>query len=140
MPDLPHYARDASRGGARGLYRGDLGTRIVDHVLENGRVVDAARPRGVPRHLAPADSHDLRGHELFVSNPPPSSGGVLIGYALALLDRLDVSGPAGSAESIQSLVEVMREATAHGRAASPATSIAAAWRVACLRTNRFGRR
>ncbi len=36
----------------------------------------------------------FRGHE-FVSNPPPSSGGVLIGYGLALLDRLGPGGPAG---------------------------------------------
>jgi len=42
-----------------------------------------------------------RGHEV-VSNPPPSSGGVLIGYGLALLERL------GGEESA-ALVEVMRE-------------------------------
>ena len=35
-----------------------------------------------------------RGHEL-VSNPPPSSGGVLIAYALRLLDRLGPGGAAG---------------------------------------------
>ena len=51
-----------------------------------------------------------RGHE-FVSNPPPSSGGILIGYGLALLERLGAGGPPGSAEAIARLVEVMREQT-----------------------------
>src|SRR5205085_6791544 len=45
---------------------------------------------------------------VFESNPPPSSGGVLIGYGLMLLDRVE-NGPPGSAEAITALVEVMRE-------------------------------
>ena len=45
----------------------------------------------------------------FLSNPPPSSGGVLIAYGLALLDRLGLGGPAGSAAAAARLVEVMRE-------------------------------
>ncbi len=51
-----------------------------------------------------------RGHE-FVSNPPPSSGGILIGYGLRLLDRLGTGGPAGSADALAQLAEVMRETT-----------------------------
>ncbi len=49
----------------------------------------------------------FRGHEV-LSNPPPSSGGVLIAYGLALFDRLPAAGP-GSAEAVASLAEVMRE-------------------------------
>jgi gamma-glutamyltranspeptidase/glutathione hydrolase len=45
----------------------------------------------------------------FVSNPPPSSGGILIGYGLSLLDRLGARGSPGSAEAIEPLVEIMRE-------------------------------
>jgi gamma-glutamyltranspeptidase/glutathione hydrolase len=48
-----------------------------------------------------------RGHEV-LSNPPPSAGGVLIAYGLALLDRLP-RRPAGSAEAIATLADVMRE-------------------------------
>ena len=51
---------------------------------------------------------DFRGHR-FLSNPPPSSGGVLIGYGLCLLDRLALGGRAGSADAISTLAEVMRE-------------------------------
>jgi gamma-glutamyltranspeptidase/glutathione hydrolase len=50
------------------------------------------------------------GHE-FVSNPPPSSGGVLIAFALRILDRLGSPGPPGSAPALAALTEVMREAT-----------------------------
>ena len=49
------------------------------------------------------------GHEV-ISNPPPSSGGVLIAYGLALLDRVARGGP-GTAEALASLTEVMREQT-----------------------------
>jgi gamma-glutamyltranspeptidase / glutathione hydrolase len=50
-----------------------------------------------------------RGHEV-ISNPPPSSGGILIAYGLALLERTGRGAP-GSADAISSLVEVMREQT-----------------------------
>ena len=50
------------------------------------------------------------GHEV-ISNPPPSSGGILIAYGLALLARAGRRRQPGSAESIASLVEVMREQT-----------------------------
>jgi gamma-glutamyltranspeptidase/glutathione hydrolase len=48
---------------------------------------------------------------VFLSNPPPSSGGVLIGYALRLLDSLGGDPPAGSAEAMAAAVEAMREQT-----------------------------
>ena len=50
----------------------------------------------------------LRGH-VFESNPPPSSGGVLIAYGLRLLDGLGLGGRPGSAGAVEILVEVMRE-------------------------------
>jgi gamma-glutamyltranspeptidase / glutathione hydrolase len=51
----------------------------------------------------------FRGYEV-VSNPPPSSGGILIAYGLVLLEHSSHGGP-GSAEAIASLAEVMREQT-----------------------------
>jgi gamma-glutamyltranspeptidase / glutathione hydrolase len=108
MPDLAQTLETLAEGGASELYRGELGSRIAEHVLENGGTLtrqDLADYRVIWRR--PIRTAFER--ELFVSNPPPSSGGVLIGYALALLDRLGANGPAGSAESIQALVAVMRE-------------------------------
>jgi gamma-glutamyltranspeptidase / glutathione hydrolase len=116
MPDLSRTLEALAEGGARELYDGDLGSRVVDHVLRNGGALtrrDLAEYRVIWRRPIRA----VFERELFVSNPPPSSGGVLIGYALALLDRLGTSGPAGSAESIRAVVEVMRE-TARARQGS----------------------
>jgi gamma-glutamyltranspeptidase/glutathione hydrolase len=50
-----------------------------------------------------------RGHELR-SNPPPSSGGVLIAYGLQHLESRD-GGPPGSAAAIEALAETMRVQT-----------------------------
>ena len=62
--------------------------------------------------LAGADAADVGylGHE-FISNPPPSSGGLLIGYGLRLLDRIGTAGPPGSAAAVAQIAEVMRETT-----------------------------
>ena len=78
------------------------------HLREQGGAVtsaDLAAYRVVRRRPMRAR---FRGHE-FVSNPPPSSGGVLIGYGLRLLDALGPVAPAGSADAIARLAEVMRE-------------------------------
>jgi gamma-glutamyltranspeptidase/glutathione hydrolase len=45
-----------------------------------------------------------------LSNPPPSSGGILIAYGLALLERIG-AGERGSAKAIRALAQVMREQT-----------------------------
>jgi gamma-glutamyltranspeptidase/glutathione hydrolase len=45
-----------------------------------------------------------------ISNPPPSSGGILIAYGLALLERLGAR-TAGTAEAIAALADVMAEQT-----------------------------
>jgi gamma-glutamyltranspeptidase/glutathione hydrolase len=45
-----------------------------------------------------------------ISNPPPSSGGILIAYGLALLERIG-AGERRSAGAIRALAEVMREQT-----------------------------
>src|SRR5207248_202683 len=63
--------------GAGELYRGDLAAAIAAYSQENGGDVtrdDLATYRVITRRPVRAP---FRGHE-FVSNPPPSSGGVLI--------------------------------------------------------------
>jgi gamma-glutamyltranspeptidase/glutathione hydrolase len=51
---------------------------------------------------------EYRGHE-FASNPPPSSGGILIGHALRLLERLGTDGGPGTAGAMAALAGAMRE-------------------------------
>ena len=46
---------------------------------------------------------------LLFTNPPPSSGGLLIGFALKLLERIDASGTAiDCASGLTQLASVMR--------------------------------
>jgi gamma-glutamyltranspeptidase/glutathione hydrolase len=108
MPDLAETLEALAAGGARELYRGELGRTITEYLRAHGGAVtrrDLAEYRVIWRRPVRAG---FEGHT-FVSNPPPSSGGILIGYSLALLDRLAANGGPGSAEAICSLVEVMRE-------------------------------
>jgi gamma-glutamyltranspeptidase/glutathione hydrolase len=94
----------AERGAAE-LYRGALARRVADHVQAGGGCItlqDLEAYRVVRRR--PVETA-FRGHD-YLSNPPPSAGGVLIAYGLGLLD--DVGAP-GSAEAIDALARVMRE-------------------------------
>ncbi len=108
LDDLGTTLEVLARKGSAAIYGGSLGRQIVGHMRAAGgtiTVADLAAYRVIRRRPVRAR---FRGHE-FVSNPPPSSGGVLIGYGLRLLDALGPSGPAGSARAMAALVEVMRE-------------------------------
>jgi gamma-glutamyltranspeptidase/glutathione hydrolase len=108
LGDLGTTLEQLAAEGAGAIYGGDLGRKIVRHLRDQGGVVtaaDLAAYRVVRRRPVRAR---FRGDD-FVSNPPPSSGGVLIGYGLRLLDALGPGAPAGSADAIARLAEVMRE-------------------------------
>ena len=108
MHDLGETLELLAEGGARELYEGDLARQLVRSLADDGGLItreDLAEYRVIWRRPIRAS---YEGRE-FVSNPPPSSGGVLVGYALSLLDRLRVEGRQGTAEAIEPLVEVMRE-------------------------------
>jgi gamma-glutamyltranspeptidase / glutathione hydrolase len=108
LPELADTLDRLARGGPDQLYRGTLGREVCDFLRAHGGLVgprDLAEYRVIWRRPIRVS---FIGHE-FVSNPPPSSGGILIGYGLRLLDSLGRNGPVGSAEAIALLVEVMRE-------------------------------
>jgi gamma-glutamyltranspeptidase/glutathione hydrolase len=109
MPDLADTLEAIGRRGAAAFYTGERAHAIVAAVRDGGGALtqrDLSSYRVVWRRPV---SVSFRGHDV-VSNPPPSSGGVLIAYGLALLQRLD-DAPAGTAREIAALVEVMREQT-----------------------------
>jgi len=77
--------------GAEPFYRGEIAAALSDWVLERGGTLgreDLEAYRPVWREPVPVR---FRGREI-LTNPPPSSGGVLIAYALALLERLGDTG------------------------------------------------
>jgi len=108
MSDLAGALERLAEGGAPELYGGELGRAVVRHVQEGGGLItdgDLATYRVIWRRPLRVPYEG----DSFVSNPPPSSGGILIGYGLTLLDRLPANGDAGTAEAISDLVEVMAE-------------------------------
>jgi gamma-glutamyltranspeptidase/glutathione hydrolase len=110
MPDLATTLELLAEEGADAFYCGELAGRMVEALRERGGRLtkeDLAAYRVIRRRPVRAA---YRGHVL-VSNPPPSSGGILIALALSLLDKLGPGGALGSAEAIARLAEVAREAT-----------------------------
>jgi gamma-glutamyltranspeptidase/glutathione hydrolase len=109
MGDLARTLEQLADKGADDLYRGELARELSGHLRKGGGEItlrDLREYRVIQRRPVRVP---FLGHE-FVSNPPPSTGGVLIGLALRLLDRLGgVAGPPGSAEAMAQLVEIMRE-------------------------------
>ncbi len=91
---LPELADLLDRLGSEGpdfLYSGDVAAAVSDWVLERGGLLtraDLASYEVVERTPARAG---FRGREV-LTNPPPSSGGILIADALELLERIDLPG------------------------------------------------
>jgi gamma-glutamyltranspeptidase/glutathione hydrolase len=107
LPELAETFEAIAGDGAAALYRGERAHAIVATVRDGGgdlTLDDLAAFRVVWRRPVRAR---FGGHEV-LSNPPPSSGGVLVAYGLALLDRLP-EAPFGSAEAVAAVAEVMRE-------------------------------
>jgi gamma-glutamyltranspeptidase / glutathione hydrolase len=79
--------------GAEPFYRGEVGAALSGHVVEGGGTLgagDLATYEAIERQPIRAA---FRGTEV-LTNPPPSSGGILIAYCLGLLERLgERSGP-----------------------------------------------
>jgi gamma-glutamyltranspeptidase / glutathione hydrolase len=93
---FPELAEALERYGAEGpepFYRGEVAAAISDFVVGNGGLVgpgDLASYEAIERK--PIDT-PFRGTEV-LTNPPPSSGGILIAYTLGLLERFGPrSGP-----------------------------------------------
>lgn len=110
MRDLAGTLEVIAERGAAAIYAGPLARAIVDCVRNQvGSLTldDLAAYRVIWRNPVEAP---FAGHR-FQSNPPPSSGGVLLAYALRILDRAGLGGGPGTAGAIERLVEVMREQT-----------------------------
>jgi gamma-glutamyltranspeptidase/glutathione hydrolase len=106
-PDLAETLEELGRSGAAALYRGERAAAIVSTVAAGGGELtsaDLAAYRVVWRRPVEVSYAGHRVH----SNPPPSAGGILIAYALALLSGQPLERP-GSAAALVQLIEAMRE-------------------------------
>src|SRR5215218_9935610 len=88
LPELGDLLERLGEEGPGFLYSGDVAAAVSAWVLERGGLLtrdDLASYEVIER--APARVR-YRGREV-VTNPPPSSGGILIADALGILERLD---------------------------------------------------
>ncbi|MGH2979449.1 MAG: gamma-glutamyltransferase family protein [Solirubrobacterales bacterium] len=109
FPDLADALERLATEGPGWLYGGEVGERISDWVHEQGGMLspeDFAAYEVVERRPVEAA---YRGRHV-LTNPPPSSGGVLIAFALDLLERLGDPAPFDDPDALQLFLEVMAEA------------------------------
>lgn len=93
FPELAEALERYGDEGAESFRRGEVAAALSEYVVEHGGTLgpgDLAAYEPIER--APIRA-PFRGTEV-LTNPPPSSGGILIAYCLGLLERLGVrSGP-----------------------------------------------
>ena len=91
-PEMSDALERFAAEGAEPFYRGDIAERVCDWVRERGGTLgmdDMAAYEPIERRPVEAS---FRGYDV-LTNPPPSSGGILIAYSLGVLERLgDRSG------------------------------------------------
>ncbi len=107
QPDLAATLEALAAEGPDLFYRGELGHRLVaDCRALGGQITDAdlAEYEVVRRPPLERRYRDAR----ILTNPPPSSGGILIAFALGLLEHVDFAGRGpGSADHLGALAKVM---------------------------------
>jgi gamma-glutamyltranspeptidase / glutathione hydrolase len=107
----PALAASLERLGAEGaepFYEGDIAAAICDRVCTLGGTLtraDLAQYRTVPREPVHVS---YRGRDVLL-NPPPSAGGTLIAYALALLER--TPGPPDAVALVAAMERAQAERT-----------------------------
>ena len=102
MPDVGDLIERLGAEGPSFLYEGDCAAAVADWVCERGGTLtreDLASYRVIERRPAKAR---YQGREI-LTNPPPSSGGILIAYSLNLMERL----APGPDDRLRTLVKVM---------------------------------
>jgi gamma-glutamyltranspeptidase / glutathione hydrolase len=105
FPELAETLRRFGGEGPDPLYRGDIGDAITAKVEGEGGTVGTADMDRYETAVREPVNVGFAGCEI-LTNPPPSSGGVLIAYALELLTRAGAIGP----ESVVSAMERAQEA------------------------------
>jgi len=97
--------------GTAPFYTGEVAAAVADWVGERGGTLsraDLAAYEAIPRRPVRVD---YRGREV-LTNPPPSAGGTLLAYALALLEReTTTSSPPGAVELARAMERMQSERT-----------------------------
>ena len=127
MPDLAEALEALAREGERLFYEGEIGQSLVRLCAEHGGQLTGADLRDYRTHVRAPLRHRYRDARLF-TNPPPSSGGLLIVFAQELLATLELPDRGfGSPDHLTHLARVMELTNqARGERALDASLLAAA--------------
>jgi gamma-glutamyltranspeptidase/glutathione hydrolase len=109
FPDLADALERFAEQGPASIYEGDGAAKICDWVTERGGALsreDLSAYEVIERRPVEAP---YRGRQV-LTNPPPSSGGILISYALDLLERSGEPLPLDDPNGLALIAEVMNEA------------------------------
>lgn len=111
-PDLARVLVRIAEKGPAGFYEGETAKLVASEMREGGGIVteqDLASYKPIWR--TPVEM-DYRGSHVFAM-PPPSSGGLVLAYALGVLSGFDLQKSGfGSADSIHLVAETSRRAFA----------------------------
>jgi gamma-glutamyltranspeptidase/glutathione hydrolase len=93
FPELAEALERFAAEGAEPFYRGEVARALSDCVLDHGGTLSATDLREYEAIERRPIEVPYRGTRV-LTNPPPSAGGILIAFALGLLERLgERSGP-----------------------------------------------
>src|SRR5919202_2360921 len=107
-PELGDALERLARDGPAPFYSGDVADALVAWVAERGGALTHADLAAyAPVERAPVRAR-FRDRDV-ASNPPPSAGGILLAYALALLDR--APAPPAPAALVDAIRRAQRERT-----------------------------
>ncbi|RKZ37551.1 MAG: gamma-glutamyltransferase [Gammaproteobacteria bacterium] len=107
QPEFADTLETLALEGADLFYRGEIAQSIVGDLRDGGQLTaqDLENYRLEIRRPLEIGYRDRR----LLTNPPPSTGGLLIGFALRLLEPLELNNVAfGSADHLRTLAEAMR--------------------------------
>jgi len=113
QPELGDALERYGAEGPESVYLGDTAEAIETYILDRGGTLcrdDLAAYRAIPRAPVAATLH---GNRIF-TNPPPSAGGILIAYSLALLERLGGTGTVEIARAMEAANQARLEGFAEG--------------------------
>jgi gamma-glutamyltranspeptidase/glutathione hydrolase len=105
FPELAAALERFAAEGAEPFYRGEVAAAISEFVVGHGGTLglgDLASYEAIER---PPIAAPFRGTEV-LTNPPPSSGGILIAYTLGLLERF---GPHSGPEQLVTAMEAAND-------------------------------
>jgi gamma-glutamyltranspeptidase/glutathione hydrolase len=110
--ELANTLTRIQKNGAKGFYEGETATLIVDEMKRGGGLITLEDLKNYQAKLRTPIVFNYRGHGV-ISFAPPSSGGILIGQMLKMIEPFNVQKMGyQSIESVQLMIEAERRAYA----------------------------